>query len=168
MGTKIYNSDLTKELREGAKIQSATDPTPSELAEKVIPVMEVNPKLLRNYDLLGQAESVTTSSAPGSVVLTANILKETYVTGILLTNVSDVVADNLSLNVRMVVNGVRKLFVILRKPTTTAYSNSVYVSFNGPVKIDRGSTITFVNTFTVGVSVSSICVYGFEVDNINA
>ncbi len=47
MGAIIYNSDVTKELRDGGKI-SLRDAIPNQLAEKVVPVMEVNPKFYKN------------------------------------------------------------------------------------------------------------------------
>jgi hypothetical protein len=43
----INNSELTNQMVESARIQLSNDKVPTELAEKVVPVMEVNPKLIR-------------------------------------------------------------------------------------------------------------------------
>jgi hypothetical protein len=45
MGAKIYNSNLTKAIVDGAKLQISEGGIPSEIAEKVVPTMEVNPNL---------------------------------------------------------------------------------------------------------------------------
>jgi hypothetical protein len=44
---QIFNSELKKQLIDGAKLQTSKDVIPSQLADKVVPVMEVNPKLLK-------------------------------------------------------------------------------------------------------------------------
>lgn len=48
----IYNSDLTKGIQQDAKIQIGKESVPNQLAEKVVPVMETNPRLLRPIEIL--------------------------------------------------------------------------------------------------------------------
>ena len=48
----IHNSDLTKELIEKAKLQTSHDSVPSQIADKVIPTLEVNPNLSRRTKIV--------------------------------------------------------------------------------------------------------------------
>ena len=65
----IYNSDLFKEMASAGALQQAVDKIPNQLAEKVVPVMEVNPKLFRRINIIKQddlqnATSSTTYTTP--------------------------------------------------------------------------------------------------------
>lgn len=169
MGTKIYNSSLTKELIEGARIAVATDPTPSEIAEKVIPVMEVNPKLLRITNVLGSGSSAT--SAATITALAADANNDIYLTSCEMTLDKDAICDasTSSSGLLCTVNGVASTLLSLGKITLTAQSTALTLTFRDPIKIDRNTTVRItMPTFSVGACIIATTVQGYRVHNVNA
>ncbi len=164
----IHNSDLFKELREGLKSQQLRDGIlPNQLAEKVVPVMEVNPKLLRRTKVLVTLERTTTTGAsPGTTILTTNPGKDTFLTGISFSVASDATADNTQIRVRIQdENNITGYIISLNKITLTASRDTVHYTFPIPIKLFRGSVVTYLNVFTVGVSTSQMTLWGYELDN---
>lgn len=171
MGATIYNSNLTKELIEGAKIQISQGQIPGELAEKVIPVMEVNPKILTPSIILAEVTNRTTTATGVTLWSAANNFsssKDVYITGLRVTNTQDATSDNTSIVVQGNFNGVQKNIYIRTKPTLTASSTMDYMEFKTPLKIDRNSLVVFSCIFSVGTSRTDIDLYGFTLDNGNA
>lgn len=166
MGAKIYNSNLTKEIIEGARLQQQQGSIPQELAEKVIPVMEVNPKLLRSCNIVYG----TVNGANGATTIyTTPTDKDFYLVAANLNNTSDAACDNT--NIQLVVtteNGVSEQLIYLTKISLTAFNDSISLSLPIPLKLKRNSTITIEQTFTVGVSRSGGSIVGYTVDNITA
>jgi hypothetical protein len=166
--TTIHNSDLSKELREGAKIQISIDKIPTELAEKVVPVMEVNPKMLRYIThSYGDVKTTTGSLSP----LTFSSTKDTYLTNVNASFVKDATCDiasgSIAINAQPDGSGVVPLaqFSVL---TTTAQSGVMNITLNPPMKMKRSSVLTITGTFTAGALARSIAAQYFEVDNPNA
>jgi hypothetical protein len=156
----IYNSDLSKELREGGKLQ-VTDRMPSELAEKVVPVMEVNPKLLRRVNLLKNANSggaFTLYAAPSN--------KDTFITGLSLA-FHQIVTDTLTqVSISVTIDGAAIRLFLMPSTTLTINDQYAYLPFPTPIKVDRGTNISITVTGTVTQVWASLI--GYQVDNINA
>jgi hypothetical protein len=168
MGTKIYNSELSTELREGAKIQQGIDPTPSELADKVIAVMEVNPKLLRNIEILASAATTGTGA---STIMTTPRDKDIYVTEITLGIIKDVLCDVATgtYAINTTINGVSRPLVNTPILTLTAQNQNLVISFSRPIKLDRNVTIALASaSSTAGIFNRSTIIFGYYVENINA
>lgn len=165
----IYNSDLTKELVEGAKLQLSREYPPNQIADKVVPVMEVNPKLLRRTNLVRNFSSTTTAGS--TTLVTAENSKDIFITGISVHIVKDAVCDAATGNVSFTLNidGAARTIISLGLITLTAQQISREVIFENPIKIDRGSSITYSSTtFTAGVCLRSYQIYGYYVDNPNS
>lgn len=164
----IYNSDLSKEILEGARVQLSRDKIPSEIAEKVVPVMEVNPKLLRRCDFI-ETNSSTTSGTLTITTLPTD--KDIFITGFNVNLIKDVANDGatgyLVLTVTQADFGAKGL---IRIPiiTATAQSFSLSETLREPIKLARGSTITLTGTFTAGVMVRTASIFGYQVANPNA
>ena len=163
---QIHNSELLQELKDGGKIQQLRDIIPNQLAEKVVPVMEVNPKLLRRCDV---AVSGTRTSTGSTTLYTTPTDKDFYLTSALMEVGSDVTADNTGSYLRVVINGTNVDIIYLRKPTTVATSQALSQDFSGcPIKLDRGSTIIMNLSFTVGAASQHALITGYTVNNIRA
>lgn len=167
MGTKIYNSDLTKELREGAKIQIGVDGIPSEIAEKVVPTMEVNPKLLRNTNITISVIAVATGA---QVVYTTPLDKDFYLTNAEVSMIKDVTCDQAtgSLVLNCTQDGATKNLVRIPIIALTAQNFAQSINLNCPMKIDRGTNLNYTASYTAGVMARVAGIKGFTVDNINA
>jgi len=169
MGTKIYNSDLTNALREGARIQTSTDATPSEIAEKVVPVMEVNPRLLRLINIAGVASSGTSAATMNSIAADAN--NDLFITTINLCLIKDATCDAATGNFNAVVTlgGVAVGVLSIPVITLTAQSENIALSLPIPIKVDRNTTLrATVPTFTVGALRCAVSGTGYRVYNSGA
>jgi hypothetical protein len=164
MGTKIYNSALTKELREGAKIQSGIDSTPSEIADKVVPVMEVNPKLLRNINVVKDISSVATGAV---TIYTTPTNQDFYLTNIVYCASADVTADNVYFRIIATINGQAVNLINMRKISLREFNQNVVLNLPLPLKIDRGTTIQISSVWTVGSSNHHACIYGYIDEQTN-
>ena len=148
----IYNNDLFEEIRRGAKIQQLRDSIPTQLAEKVVPVMEVNPRLLKRCD------KIIFGNSGGSFSLVVPALKDFYLTALQVAY-NEIVTDTLSLIVvTCVQSGVTaQRICLIPTSTLTVAQGHFYYTFPNPIKIDRGTSIAITATGTVtGMWVSAI------------
>ena len=161
----IHNSELFKELKNGIKLQQTRDTIPNQLAEKIVPVMEVNPKLLREIDIVRHAVQTTT----GSITLyTTASDTDFYLSTIYASFIKDATCDSAtgSIQIATTTDGTARRLLDFPIITLTAQDNvSEVIAFPIPVKIDKGVTITMSGTFTVGVMVRSCGLTGFNVYN---
>lgn len=158
---KIYNSDLSKELQAGAKIQINVDRVPDELAEKVVPVMEVNPKLLRRVTIMKRGLSTATGTI---TIYTTPADKDFYLTDFYISYFKDAACDNTSIIMTAAVDGASVELWGIRRPTLTADSDNISFNLNFPIKIDRNTTITLTGTFAVGVLQRQAGIFGYTDD----
>jgi len=165
MGAKIYNSSLTRELVDGGKIAVSVDGIPSELAEKVVPVMEVNPKLLR----LNNIVESTFQATNGSVTLfTTPVDRDFFLTSVSIALVKDVACDLASGAIALSVtlpSGIVKSLIRLPVLALTAQSSELSLSFSQPIPLGKGSPIAISGTFTAGALSRSGSITGFTIDN---
>lgn len=162
----IYNSELSKEIQEGAKIQSLDENIPNQLDKLVIPVMEVNPKLLKSSTVLNNTTRTTTGS--GITLLAAQPNKEVFISGIMVANVQDVVSDNASITITVVINGANRNIYKFLKPTLTISNTFHTINFVPALKIDRNTAITFTASFTAGSCTTEFSIFGYFIENPNA
>lgn len=151
----IYNSELQKEIAKGAKLQQAVDAIPSKLSDIVVPVMEVNPKILKNvnYSMDG-----TLTSATSSTISTLPSNRDFYLTNAHIGYYKDASATSTKFTLTVVINGAETVLLTLNGIPTTAQNNEIVISLNTPIKLDRGSLIrlrssTAVANFTVYANV---------------
>lgn len=165
----IYNSNLTKELVDVAKIQTSRDSTPTQLADKVVPVIDVNPKHSRigNFNV----QRIGDNSTGSKTIHTAASDRETYITGISITMIKDAACDAAtasSCQITISVGGLTCSLISLSLITLTAQSFNINREFSIPIKIDKGSTVNWSATYGAGVMVRSCCLNGYTLENTNA
>lgn len=164
MGAKIFNSNLTKEIIDGAKLQQNLGGIPSEIAEKVIPVMEVNPKLLRVNNIVRGNISTGTST----VLYNIDSNEDFYLTSASISNSKTAADSNTNCYIGVVLpqeSGTRAL-LYLAGTTLTAESGQLCLNFNPPILLKRASTILLNRIANNGTTAGSIT--GYSVRNINA
>jgi hypothetical protein len=162
---QIYNSDLSKELIDGARIQVSSDYIPNQIADKVVPVMEVNPKLLRTsypFTLLSSLANATSVT-----IYTCSTTKDTYITGATLSMIKDVTATStgVSLNVMDDLTGLTNPIINIAGITLTANAQSESITISPPIKLRKGSNVTITSTTNVANVVAKAALIGFEVYN---
>ena len=168
--TQINNSDLTKELIEGSRPLTCVDTIPNQLAEKVVPVMEVNPKLLKRTNFIAYAQATATGNLVFATYPATLTGKKFYVTGIHFEMIKDVTCDQttgvLSILANCPVLTGSATITILTIPVIalTAQAVSKDIMFPEPLQIDP-STIASTGSYTAGVMVRTAKLYGFTEDN---
>lgn len=155
----INNSDLTKALIDGAKINIVTDSVPSQIAEKVVPVMEVNPDMLRRCNVLKYV-------AVAGTIYTAPTNKDFYLSAMTLQGINDAGEPTASNYITITPSG-NVATIILRGtlPAVAALASGINVSeslsLSIPIKIERGSNITL----NIGSTTGSASIIGYTVEN---
>lgn len=167
MGAKIYNSDLTKELIDGAKLQQQQGQIPQEIADKVIPVMEVNPKMLW---CINKCVSGSLLDGASATLYTCPTDKDTYFVGGLITTAKDVNSTSLFTRITIVPRGstVAASILITRYEPLTAGQFSMAREFKFPILLERGSAILLTHSTAIASIDSSGEIQLIEVLNPNA
>jgi hypothetical protein len=167
---KIYNSDLTKGIAKNAGIQQSVEKVPNELAEKVVPVMETNPELLRKVNIVANINKTTTGSG---TIYTTLANKQFYLTSAYGTYVKDAAADvgqtGYCLSMGGVIDGANIIILSLPSLALTAETEVISQTFNPPINVDRGSTISLGGaTFTAGTMSRTCGITGYYDEIPNA
>lgn len=161
----IHNTDLTKELKEGAKLQQLRDVIPSQLAEKVVPVMEVNPKLLRRCNVVRGQEAINNTSG---TIYTTPTDKDFFLVACGLGVIKDATSTSILTTLRATIDGVSQKILSIPSISLTPQISTISNSFPTPLKIDRGTSILLVNSTNVANITCSGSIVGYLIDNINA
>jgi len=161
----IYNSDLSKEMQKGAGLQVSKDTVPNQLAEKVVPVMEVNPKLLRVSNVVANANAVNATAA---TVYTTPTTRDFYLCGAMLSVIKDVTATSTASVINGTVNGAAVNFMSIAGLTLTTQNLSNTMIFNPPIKLDRNTAVQVTNTTNVANVTARAHIFGYidDVSNI--
>lgn len=143
---KIYNNEVGKRLAKNAGIQVSVDKVPIELAEKIVPTMETNIELLRKctrreYGLANNSASATVYTTPTD--------RDFYLCGAQLSYIKDATATSAYSRLNVSVDGAILSIIHIPQFTLTAGNGSVAININPPLKVDRGTAISVVNSTNV-------------------
>lgn len=165
---QIHNSDLSKELTDGAKIQVSRDAVPNQLAEKVVPVMEVNPKLLKRCKPLVAVSSL--SNATSATIFTCDSDRDTYLTSAQLSIIKDATSTSTDISIKVMSPELTTSQSILRIRclTLTPQNDSISISFPFPMLLKRGSIIAITSDTAVANILASATIQGYIDDVSNA
>lgn len=160
---QIYNSDLTKALVDGAKIQVSKEYPPQQLAEKVVPVMECNPALLRVINVAKYAASATT-------IYTTPVDTDFYLTSAavaITTAGANSGIGTITAVLRGEITAVQVVAVCADSAAAATVNacNSQSLTFVPPILLARGSAISSTSASTQ-TKVYSIT--GYNVYNVTA
>lgn len=164
----IYNSNLTKELVDVGKLQVSRDKIPNEFADKIIPVVDVNPKHARitNFIL-----PVTASNSASTSVHTVDSNKETYITDLQLSLSKDAAA-------------VAVIFYVTVQPDYTTTDTAIFyfnaltltaeqcingsLHLKNPIRLKKGSQIYLKANNATGNFRLDGCIFGYTIENSSA
>lgn len=133
---QIYNSQLTKELIEAVKIQTSHDKVPNEIADKVIPTVETNPRLLHN------SEQIYFSTSDSQNLLIVPTGKKFYITFAQITGAT-ITAGTATIDITT--PAATTSFIALVMPAATVAIDALHgnttQSFNFPIKLNAGDSL---------------------------
>jgi len=151
-----------KELRDVTQVYQATQTLPNILGTQIIPVIEVNPKLLRRIDIL-KAGSV--SNGTTSTVYTTPADQDFFIVAVSLSVTKDATSTSTSSGVTCIVGGAAVEITSIAGLTLTAQSSTISVALPTPIKVDRSSNITVTNSTNVANVRARANVLGYLVNN---
>lgn len=159
------NSSLTREFREAGRVTSMD--IPNKIGDTIIPVMEVNPKLLRVVDITKQNQAINATSA---TIYTTPTDSDFYLTGASLTVSKDANATSVASYIQCILadNGDTVQICYVACTTTQAQNGGVSHDFTFPIKVKRGTAISVYNTTNVASIRASAVIYGYLVPNYTA
>jgi hypothetical protein len=161
---QINNKELIKGIADNANIQIAKNPIPDQLADKVVPVMETNPLLLRRIKAFSTLGSL--SNATSATLYTCSSIKDTYITNVSLSMIKDATSTSTEISIQVVnEDGTTAYIFRFAGITLTADTQAATVNFAYPLKLKRGSNITINSDTNVANIRARGTVLGYEVDS---
>ena len=149
----MVNSQTIKEIIDALKID-----TNIEMVPNAVPVVEVNPKIVKPLLVVS---NVRTSSG-ASTLMTTSGSADTYIKAITFGVTKNVTCDVASGQVALsaYIGGVNTGIINIPILTLTAEYMSITIDLGTGIKIDRNTTITFGNqTFTAGAMIRTATIY---------
>jgi hypothetical protein len=155
----IYNSELTKNIIDGAKIAISREQIPNQLAEKVVPVMEVNPRLIRTADV---CKSATLNNATTATILTTPTDMDFYLCSASISFIKDVTSTATTLNITFTDQyGVSQTALRAVCFTLTVQNGQNSISFPFPIKCARNTIIAITSDTNVANIRASASISGY-------
>ena len=165
---KIENSEITKRIVNLISGQTAVNKLPTQLANTVVPVIDVNPDLAREVNFLISNSRSTSGTLSSSFASTAS--RSYFLTGITVGYAKDAACDLATGNISVAVTPdySKSTTTIVQLPviTLTADSKVVDIIFETPLRVVAGSAITMTGDFGAGVLVKSFQIRGYYVDGL--
>lgn len=164
-----FNSDLSREFSEGGRIQVSRDKIPDQFADKIVPVMEVNPKLLRRCDQIFSITNGTINTS--ATILTTPSDRDFFLCGFTISWTNDAASQASSASIVLSPDqlAASQQCFKMQNVTGVAGSQNMTCDFNRPIKIKRGTAMTAtILGAAVGTSYLAVTVWGYTVDNYRA
>lgn len=160
----IYNDQLQREIIDAVKLKQGFDSIPNVLSGTVVPVIEVNPKLTRNVEC---ARGVC-SNATSANILVTDAAKSTYIVAAAMSVIKDVTSTSTGSDIRVTIGGLTRSLLTIPGITLTVQQQSLSITFNHPLKVDSGSTITLISSTAVAnCTASANIIYYTDENGIN-
>lgn len=157
--TKINNGEIIRKLINEAKINTAHDVTPTQLAEKIIAVLNVNPDKQINVGY-GECNDATTNT-----LFTTSTTKDTFLIGGSMSISKDAGATSVESTILLTPFGKAVIkFMAIRYRGSTAGEHSKEVILPFALKLARGTTVTHTNSAAATAINNLTSVYYYEVE----
>jgi len=140
-------------------INNAVGAVASEMNDKVAPVFDIGH---RHTVIVKAATSAISASGTSIYVLPSN--KDFYLTFIDLSVTKDAACDGVVVSVDGTILNLRTKIVTLCYQATTAGDYQKVIAFPHPIKLDRGSSLLLLGTFTAGNCSKYVTIGGFIVE----
>lgn len=151
------NSDTISEIRAALALQTSTDKIPNP-----IPVVEVNPKMLRRVNYI-DSQAATNAASTGFTALPNR--KRLFLTSAVLSYVKDgtSTATSCALQVQLKGGASNSNLIVLPSLSATAQSDTLQCVFNPPVELEEASTPRIIGSASANMTVRGQ-IHGFLVD----
>jgi len=157
--TANNNTDVSRKIRDGLKINQATDEVPTKVANSIVPVFVSNP----DRQIMVGTGSVATDSTSATIMTTSSI-KDTYLIGAMISVSKDVVSDSTNSSLIFTPYGLGATSGLhIRYEPLTAGEHQQVVNFNIPIKLTRNTTITVTNSTATASIDTAGRVFYFEI-----
>ena len=156
----IQNAEAIKIIRDECRL-SLSEGFPQVLGGTVLPVIDMSPAFHRKPFTIN-SNPVTTGAA---TIYTTVAGEEVYITGVQLSFVQNVTASTPTgqISVTAVIDGTTVPLASVAVLTLTAMTQSTYVQFANPIKVDVATAIILTGTFAAGAMSRSATIECFRV-----
>lgn len=161
----IHSSRMLRELQDAAKIQISRDKIPNQIADKVVPVMEVNPRLTRIVNVV-RTSSIANSTS--STIYTTPINQDFYLTNASLAVIKDATATATYFRLNVVIDGATQRLLVIPSLTLTAQTLGLSSNLMFPLKVDRNTAITIDSDTNVANHKAQAVIVGYIDEQSNA
>lgn len=132
----IHNQQLTKNIRDEAKIQTSVDNVPTEISKIVVPVIQTNQKTI-------QLINATAYDSASETIFTAHAKKRTFIIGYFLSTIKDANSNaNYSQIKCTPIGQAEEPLIRMRFKPLAIGDFTKIVSFKYPLEIEKGSTVS--------------------------
>lgn len=108
--------------------------------------------------------SVRTTTGTTAIFVTPTD-KDFFLTSVYLRSMHDATSNSTNgAALTITVNGVNRVIAGLDKLTTTAVNENVFMQFEKPIQITKGTDMVFALTFTAGTAVARAVITGYTVE----
>lgn len=156
----INNSSIIKDVIDKAKIETAFENPPTQLAEKIVPVLAVE------SEKIIKISTATVSDAASGGIFTTSATRRTFIIGCGLSVTKDV--NSTSVHSRIVGTfrnaTASGTLLELRYEPTTAGQIAQYLSFTKPIETAKNVSIFITNSTAVASIDTTGVVYYYEED----
>lgn len=161
---QIQNEEATRIIREGAKLALA-EGFPQVLLPNVVPVMDMSPDFHRK---VSSVFSGSATSSGGATIYTARPGVRFVITGFSYGFSKDATCDTAtgSMTTTAIIGGVGRS--LSRVPVITLKEERGFINMNFPAPLvcDENTSISISSsTYTVGLMVRTLTVYGYELNS---
>jgi len=151
------NSIISRKVAKYFQVQEAQG-IPKIVPNAISPVVDVTP--IPTFQATKSFFGTRTTTGTGTLV-TIDADKDFFLTNLSYFLQCDAVADSTDYSVRATTNGLNQRIIQIQKLSLTATTVVIEKPFFTPLKIDKGTTITFPSAFTVGASSISVSCQGY-------
>lgn len=160
---EINNNEAIKELLKATLLQSSFH-FPKELEKKIVPTIEINPRLLKISNIIRQ---VAIQNATSDIIFTTPNISNIrfFLTGLTLSVVKDALSTSVQTAIQLTIDGAVQLIATIVGQSLTAQNQSITFSFPFPIQVDRNTNINVVTSSAVAfIRVdASLCGYLGEI-----
>jgi hypothetical protein len=159
--TALKNNEIQKSFNIITNVDPASGEIPNRINESIQPVIILN-NLIKPCNIAFQN---TATNSTNSTIYTTPTNADFYLCSISLGAIKDVTATSTASSISGTIGGVSTRLVEIPFFTLTAGSGSNSITFNPPLKMDRGTGITVNNTTSVANVTAWGGIAGFTYDN---
>lgn len=157
----IDNSETKKELNDAIRGNAVSNIAPTQLANQVIPVINVNPK---DYRICNINKTTVATNSTSAVIYTTPADKDFFITACSLTVIKDATSTSTLSRIKLTIDGAEASILPITTLTLTAQDSAFSISFPNPIKIDRDSIISITNSTNVANISTRASIHGYTVE----